>query len=382
MNTDKLNEAFHNFAIASKSLENYYQTLNKRVTYLTAELEQKNKELKKALDEAEKNKEYLNAILYSLEEAIIVTDQDDRITMMNKYAEIFLGIKLIEAIGRRFEDLDLKIIQDNTDTLITSKDVEYRVIISRYDIRHTNNSLKGSVILIKDITRLRELEQQQERNQRLIAMGEMSAKIVHEIRNPLCSISLYASMLANELKDVSKRELANGIATGIDNLNSILNNMLYFARPNKPVMKPLNLKDVADNCIKMFLPLIESRRIKIKRSLKDCLINGDAELLKQAIVNIIVNALQAMHEEGILSISIIKEPAMHIVEIGDTGCGIDENILEKIFNPFFSTKDKGTGLGLAIASTIMQAHSGYIKVKSKINKGSIFSLCFPGKEEK
>lgn len=382
MSTEKLSEAFHNFAIASKSLENYYQTLNEKVTYLTAELEQKNKELKKALEEAEKNREYLNAILCSLEEAIIVMDSDDRITMMNKSAEEFLDIKLIQAIGRKFKDLNLKIIQDNTDTLITSRGIEYRVIISRYDIRHINNNLKGSVILIKDITRLRELEQQQERNQRLIAMGEMSAKIVHEIRNPLCSISLYASMLANDLEDVSKRELANGIATGINNLNSILNNMLYFARPSKPVMKPLNLKCITENCIKMFLPLIETREIKINRSLKDCIITGDAELIKQAIVNIMVNAIQAMHEGGILSISITKDYDMHCLEIGDTGYGIDENILEKIFNPFFSTKEKGTGLGLAIASTIMQAHSGYIKVKSKINKGSIFSLCFPIKEEK
>ncbi len=382
MNTEKLSQAFHNFAIASKTLENYYQTLNERVTYLTSELEQKNRQLEKALEEAERNREYLNAILFSLEEAIIVTDQDDRITMMNKSAEEFLDIKLMEAIGRKFKDLNLKIIQDKSDTIITSKGTEYRVIISRYDIRHTDNNSKGSVILIKDITRLRELEQQQERNQRLIAMGEMSAKIVHEIRNPLCSISLYASMLAKDIEDVSKRELANGIATGIDNLNSILNNMLYFARPSKPAMKALNLRSVAESCIKMLLPLIETREITIKQTLRDCVISGDAELIKQAIMNIMVNAIHAMHEGGILSISIKEDCNIRIVEIGDTGYGIDENILEKIFNPFFSTKDKGTGLGLAIASTIMQAHSGYIKVKSKINKGSIFSLCFPVKEEK
>lgn len=382
MDTDRLSEAFKSFAIASKSLENYYVALNEKVNYLTAELEQRNKELAKALEEAERNKEYLNAILYSIEESIIVTDPYDRITMMNKSAEEFLGTKLIEVIGRRFKDLNLKIINDNTDTLIIIKGVQYRVIISRYDIKHENNNLNGSVILIKDITHLRELEQQQERNQRLIAMGEMSAKIVHEIRNPLCSISLYASMLEKELEDISKKELVNGIAIGIDNLNSILNNMLYFARPNKPVMKPINLKDLVENCIKMFMPLIKTKKIEIKQSLKNCLINGDAELLKQAIVNIIINAIQAMHEGGKLLISIVENEDVNTIEIRDTGCGIDENIIEKIFNPFFSTKDKGTGLGLAIASTIMQAHSGYIKVKSEINKGSIFSLCFPIKEER
>ncbi|HET6514218.1 MAG TPA: ATP-binding protein [Thermodesulfovibrionales bacterium] len=377
MDVELLNEAFLNFTKASKSLEAYYGGLQEKVRHLTTELEKKNRELNEALADAEKNKDYLNAILYNLEEAIIVINPDNRVTMVNKSAEELLGVTLADIGGRVFEDLDFSIREDGSDTYLFAGGKKYSIILSHSPVVDSEGFLRGNVILIKDVTRLRELEVHHERNQRLIAMGEMAAKIVHEVRNPLCSIELFSSMLEKELKDNGHKELARGISTGIGNLNNILTNMLFFARPHKPAMRRIRLNRVVEDSTELFIPLMESRKVRIEKSVFDCEISGDGELLKQVVMNIVINAIQAMHDSGNMAVTMRREKGFVIVEVADTGEGIGKENMEKIFDPFFSTKDAGTGLGLAIASKIMQTHNGYIKVKSEEGEGSTFSLWFP-----
>ncbi|NWF51678.1 MAG: PAS domain S-box protein [Nitrospirae bacterium] len=380
MSLELLNEAFQKFTLASKSLENYYDLLHKRIKHLTNELEKKNKQLQSALSEAERNKDFLNAILHSLEEAIIVVDPDERITMLNRSAEELFGIPLSEVSKMAFNELDFSIEDAGTESILTVKGKRYTVILSRSSVVDSNNNLRGTVILIKDITRLKELETQHERNQRLIAMGEMAAKIVHEIRNPLCSIEIFSTMLENELSDTPHIELAKGISSGINNLNNILTNMLLFAKPHKLTMKDIQLDKVVEDSLLMFDPIMKLRNIKLHKTLHKCEILGDPELLKQAFINIIMNAIQSMSSGGILNIYLEDDVKSIVLHIKDTGKGIDSDDLEKIFNPFFSRKDSGTGLGLTIASNIVQAHKGYIKVNSEKGIGSTFSLYFLKKE--
>lgn len=385
MDTAKLTEAFNNFTTASKSLEVYYNLLKERVRYLTTELEHKNRELNIALEEAEKNRDYLDAILYNLEEAIIVLDHDERVNMVNKAASELLQSEPEELIGRPFSDLEFTIMEDGHDTILNARGRSYNVILSHSKIKDSEGISRGSVILIKDITRLRELEIQQERNQRLIAMGEMAAKIVHEIRNPLCSIELFATMLEKEIHDPSLKGLARGISTGISNLNNILTNMLFFARPHRPAMREMSIRNIVEESIQMLSALIETRGIRLEKTLTDTLLPCDPELIKQVIMNLIVNAIQAMPDSGVIKIISFEERSNGkeelIIDIADSGTGIKKEHLEMIFDPFFSTKDRGTGLGLTIASKIMQSHGGFIKVRSEEGKGSTFSLHFPLKGE-
>lgn len=378
MDIELLNEAFQSFTTASQSLETYYAALKEKVRQLTAELEIKNYQLKDALSDAERSKDYLNGILYSLEDAIIVVDPEDRLTMLNKAAEELLCLRLADVIGSRFADMDFTITGEGAETFLTVKGCRYNILISPSSVFDSEGALRGRVILIKDITRLRELELHQERNQRLIAMGEMAAQIVHEIRNPLCSIELFSSMLEKDLVDPAQKGLATGISTGISNLNNILTNMLYFAKPGKTVLKRIRLDKVLEETVRMFVPFMESREVKVEKVFFASEISGDGEMLKQVFMNIIINALQAMPEGGRLDIIMHRKEGESVsVDIKDAGPGIKHENIEKIFDPFFSTKDNGTGLGLAISAKIMQAHGGYIKVESEENKGSTFSLCFP-----
>lgn len=377
MDIELLNEAFQSFTTASQSLEAYYAALKEKVRQLTAELEIKNCQLKDALSDAERSKDYLNGILYSLEDAIIVVDPEDRLTMLNKAAEELLCLRLTDVLGSRFADMNFSITKEGSETFLAAGGLRYNIILSPSSVFDSEGALRGRVILIKDITRLRELELHQERNQRLIAMGEMAAQIVHEIRNPLCSIELFSSMLEKDLVDPAQKGLATGISTGISNLNNILTNMLYFAKPGKTVLKRIRLDKVLEEAVRMFTPFMESREVKVEKVFFVSEISGDGEMLKQVFMNLIMNALQAMPEGGRIDLVMHREEGSVRVDIKDEGLGIKRENMEKIFDPFFSTKDSGTGLGLAISAKIMQAHGGYIKVESEENKGSTFGLCFP-----
>jgi signal transduction histidine kinase len=382
MKIDQLNEAFLNFAAASKSLETHYGELKDRIAYLTSELESKNKQLNTALADAERNKDYLKAILYNLEEAIIAVDPEGVISTMNRSAEELLQIPQAEALGKPFGSLAFSLSMEDTGTVLEVHGKRYVVILSHSDVVDAAGCVRGRVILIKDITRLRELELRHERNQRLIAMGEMAAKLVHEIRNPLCSIELFASMLAKDLTSPAHKDLAQGVTAGIGSLNTILTNMLFFARPNKPALQPMRLDTVILESARLLQPMMDSRNVKLTVSSEPCELRGDVEMLKQVFMNIMINAVQAMPGGGALDVGMERENDTVVARIRDTGNGIPRENLERIFDPFFTTKDTGTGLGLVIASNIMQANGGFIKVASETGKGSTFSLHFPLHQER
>lgn len=376
-NVTKLNEAFHSFTQASKSLESYYAKLRERVNYLTEELEKKNIQLHEAILEVRESKDYQQAVLQSISEAIIVLDQNETISMINRASEELLCIDADRAATMRLEDLNFHITNSLTGTKLTVNDSTYDVIVSRSTVLDPEGNVRGFVILIKDITRIKELERQQERNQRLIAMGEMAAKIVHEIRSPLCSIELFSNMLTDDLEGTAHSDMARGISTGIKSLNNILTNMLFFAKPQKPALKDIRLDLAIEEAVAMLMPLINVRGVKIMSSLSEEIIAGDTELLKQVYMNIVMNAVQAMPQGGKIEISMASNDEYVSVLIVDEGEGISPENAEKIFDPFFSTKDTGTGLGLAIAHKIMQCHDGLIKARRNDDKGSTFSLLFP-----
>lgn len=371
-----LNEAFQSFTRASKSLESYYGELQERIRYLTEELERKNRELEIALKEVQKNRDFLGAIIKSIEEAIIVIDTEERIIMLNHSAEEFFGVKEKDTIGKCLSELDFSISHDGADAVLTAGNRRRKIILSNSPVV-SNGALTGEVILIRDITRLRDMELQYERNKRLIAMGEMAAHIVHEIRNPLCSIELFATMLEKETVSDRGRELSKGISAGIRSLNTILTNMLLFARPGRINPVPLSTSDILSGVCQMVSPLLTSGNVNIHLPQEDLFLMGDMDLLMQALLNIVINAIQAMPDGGDIYIKVYEEDGFINLSVKDTGKGIDPDIIDRIFDPFFTTKENGTGLGLAITAKIIQAHGGFINVKSEPGRGSEFILSIP-----
>jgi signal transduction histidine kinase len=373
----KLNEAFHNFTRASQTLQTHYDKIRERVHYLTQELEKKNVQLNSAIHEVSESKDYLQAVLQSIGEAIIVLDQQEKITMINRAAEELLCADVENVKGMMFNELDFTVKNSGSGTRITAAGTTYDVILSRSTVSDPEGSVRGYVVLIKDITMFKELERQNERNQRLIAMGEMAAKIVHEIRSPLCSIELFSNMLSKDLKGTGHSDMADGISTGIKSLNNILTNMLFFAKPQKPSLMDIKLAQAIEDSVSMLVPLIQIRGIHLSTDLNDAVVKSDSELMKQVFMNIILNAVQAMPDGGNLRIVTAETDEHFTASVIDDGEGVDPQYIEKIFDPFFSTKDKGTGLGLAIAHKIMQSQGGFIRAYKNKEKGSTFCVSFP-----
>lgn len=376
MDIKLLNEAFQSFTKASKSLESYYAELQERIQYLTGELERKNQALRDALQEVQKSRDFLDAIIRSMEEAIIVIDPEERIIMMNHTAEELFGVRAEDFYERPLSDIDFTISHDGADAVLTAGGKKRKIILSNAPVLR-NGGLSGEVILIKDITALREMELQQERNKRLIAMGEMAAQIVHEIRNPLCSIELFTTMLEKEVQTEKGKELSKGISAGIRTLNNILTNMLLFARPGRTNLRPVMSSEIIRGVLQMLGPILNSNRVKIHCSEEDHLFMADRELLIQAILNIMINAIQAMPDGGDIFINIYENNGFKNLSIKDTGRGIEQEIIDRIFDPFFTTKENGTGLGLAITAKIIQAHGGLIRVESAPGRGSEFVISIP-----
>jgi len=223
-----------------------------------------------------------------------------------------------------------------------------------------------------------------ERTSRLAAMGEMAAKIAHEIRNPLGSMLIFSTILCRELNgQVRNQKLAGHIVDSIRNLDRILSDMLVFSNQPEPTFSPLDIRDV----IKKALETCSGRRgedVTVKRSIgPGAMIQGDARLLNQLFVNLFFNAYDAIGDiPGTINISTgIQDGDTLEVVVADSGCGMDEEIQERVFDPFFTTRHSGTGLGLAIVASIANAHGGDIACASKAGEGTMFTLRLPCAEE-
>ena len=227
---------------------------------------------------------------------------------------------------------------------------------------------------------LKRLEEELRRKDRLAALGELSAGVAHEIRNPLGIIKSSAQVLNRNAGGSAKaKELTSFIMEEVDRLDRVVNDLLEFARPGELNLEEGKLEDTVERSLHLAEPRLSEGNIEIFRDFGDNLpaIKVDSEVLSQAFLNLVINAVESMPDGGKLSVKIHSQFNYVEVSFADTGMGLPEENLRKIFNPFFSTKDEGSGLGLPIVHKIVEAHNGTITVKSNINQGSVFTVRLP-----
>ncbi len=236
---------------------------------------------------------------------------------------------------------------------------------------------------IEDLSEeLAEKNRAMERNRRLAAMGEMAAKIAHEIRNPLGSMAIFASLLERELAgEEDKRKLAQHITKGVKTLDTLLSNMLLFAASPGAHKARVDICEVVEESISSTLGH-EKPGVKIKTEfIGRTEIIADRLQLRQLFLNLFLNSLDALDEGGTLHIRTkVADGRGHgylEVQVSDNGRGIPEESLDRVFDPFFSTKERGTGLGLAIVAAVVHAHDGFIDVSSEAGKGTVFIVSLP-----
>ena len=238
------------------------------------------------------------------------------------------------------------------------------------------------MFVLNDVTELRRLDSELRRAATLSVIGELAAGTVHEIKNPLTVIKGFIQLIqSNHDKSVGDyKTYFEMVIKETERIEKILSEYLMLARSQKTNFKKLDLNKVISDIWGLIESYAASNRINASMSLSPSLpeIFGDAEQIKQVIINIAKNACDAICDGGIVKIkTYINNQGRVCVDIEDNGNGIPEAALTKIFNPFFTTKDHGTGLGLAISNRIMADHNGEILVKSQTSKGTVFTLTFP-----
>ena len=350
----------------------------------------------------------VNSELYSIIESIptgvVALDVEGKIVTFNRAAEQITGFKADRVQGKSFDGVFKPDYFQNSELTFknlaqTEKTTEIKTQFNRKGKNRVYLSLAVSpvastpegkiatVLSLRDITRLNKLEEQANRTGRLAAMGEMAVRIAHEIRNPLGSIELFSTMLKEDLQDFEElKELAEHISSGVKSINNIVSNLLLFIRPGQqPDRQVLDVQEVLKDSIFFAGHLLDEQNIiEVETELTDhpLEISGDLELLKQVFLNLILNAIQAMSKGGRLRIStrkITRQDSTQWAEIrlSDTGCGIATADLSKIFDPFYTTRNKGTGLGLTIVHNITRMHGGSIDITSCEGDGTECIVTLP-----
>ena len=250
-------------------------------------------------------------------------------------------------------------------------------------LQASHGRLRAEVVRLRD--QLAEKNRELQRRKQLAALGEMAAGLAHEIRNPLGGIQLCASMLETDLQHMPRSlELARKVSLGVSLLESIVREVLAFANESEPQIIDCLLGDLIRKALLYAADKLEQCGcgVEIEPGLDDIAVRADVDHLSRALLNLMVNAAQAtigVAGGGTLRIGPIADDAASLagVRLSDNGCGIPEDMLEKVFNPFFTTKDAGTGLGLAVVYRIIEAHGGRIAVRSTPGVGTEISCYLP-----
>jgi len=226
----------------------------------------------------------------------------------------------------------------------------------------------------------RELEAQLSQAERLAALGEMVAGVSHEIRNPLGIIRSTAELLRGVSDSKEKQKtLSNMIIEESSRLDNIVTEFMDFARPQKPNLQECYLGEIIEKNLLFLNPELDKRGISVHDNLngRSMKLWADPQLLYRSFLNIFVNAIQSMEDGGVITVEVKEEKGRYVVGVKDAGSGISGENLKKIFNPFFSTKDKGSGLGLSIVRNIMEAHGGGVEIESQVGSGTKVKITLP-----
>ncbi len=376
--------AFRSFDEAAHTLQQSYHALTARVEQMDVELAHSNEALRRQLCQNEAMRVHLDGILESLSTGVLVVDDCEIISRSNRAAGRLLGSTDAELRNRRAADVLALAGLSVCDR--PQRMGQALVSIGRVPLHKDSGDASGHLILIQDITRVYQLEEQLQRKERLAAMGELIGRIAHEIRNPLGSVELFASMLQRDLDEhPSAKRYAEQISQAVQSMDRLLANLLLYTTP----VRMARGWSPVDPLIRTSIALAAHTIAKVPVEIR---VEIDQETpsiwchegqLKQVVVNLVVNAVQAMPTGGILMVGLQKEP-LHTLGIAavrltvrDSGIGIDPAHRSRMFDPFFTTKDEGTGLGLAIVHSIVEAHQGRIDVESTVGQGTSCSIILP-----
>ncbi len=401
-----LAEAFNSFNNIISDLDLSYKDLKGSIEELNLKISEKNKFLEKNFFEVNRVRCFFDSILNSMRDGVIVVDMKGRIVLLNKSIKKMTGYSDYEVIGESYKKIFGKTVSErfspiytlshNIPLVMEEKELTTKSgkkIPVRYStsiVYDSEDEVIGVVEVSSDLTRIKRLEVQMQKIKTQAALNQMAGLVAHEIRNPLAGIKGYIDLLKESFdKSDKKQEKINEIYSLIKKLNKIVVNFMIMAQPIKPNFVKTDIIEFIQNVTDYFCSKnnLEEKKITLDISIPEgmdtLLINCDPILMEQTLIMILDNAVKAMDIGGNLGIKLKTE---HIQErrkreiaiiISDSGCGMSKDVKNKIFNPFFTTRDKGMGLGLSLARNFIKFHDGNIFVESEEGIGTTVNIILP-----
>ena len=369
-------------------------------------------------------KGFLETVFNAIQEGIIVTDSNGRITYLNEAACGLFGLEAADAIGKqlgeRIRGLDWESLTKSRGPVSHDIEIFYPqnrfinfyvvpLVIERRESeagiadsgRHemasharggpgsptptTGAAEVGHVMILRDITKSRRTAQQTIESERLNALTLLAAGVAHEIGNPLNSLHIHLQLMERSVQNLdgdAKGELQQSIDVArseVNRLDSIVTQFLRAIRPSRPQLRPENLNTIVEEAVRFFTPEIHDRDIVVEQELRSDLplLQLDRDQMKQAFYNVIKNSLEAMQRHGTLRINTDMDDTHILIRFVDTGRGMSAENLSRVFEPYFTTKPSGTGLGLLIVRRIVREHGGELSIESGKGKGLTVTIRLP-----
>jgi two-component system, NtrC family, nitrogen regulation sensor histidine kinase GlnL len=344
-------------------------------------------------------------ILTSLEDGVIVTDRRGKISFFNQAAEVVTDLPASYALGKRYTDVfgktawlvemlkksepPYQIGSRGEGDLAKTRGREVPVSLTASPLQDRDGGFLGTILLVRDLTRRKELEEDLKRADRLALLGTLAAGLAHEIKNPLGGIKGAAQLLKREVNhNPSLLQYADIVVREVDRVNRLIEQLLDLSQPGKLDLGAVNIHEILDEVLLLERQAIPEWNVAVKKNFDPSLppVRGDRARLTQVFLNLVKNAVQAMDGRGTLTVTTRIETDFHIreqgrergkflrVDVEDDGPGIKDEDLPQIFSPFFSTKNGGTGLGLAVCYGIIKEHGGLIRVDSREGAGASFKV--------
>jgi signal transduction histidine kinase len=368
-------------------------------------------------------KGFLETVFNAIQEGIIVTDSNGRITYLNEAACALFGLEAADAMGKQLKErirgLDwealtksggpvshdmevfypqnrfinfyvVPLLMEHRDAIESIADAGRDVVASAgrdgsQQVAASEPEQVGHVMILRDITESRRTAQQTIESERLNALTLLAAGVAHEIGNPLNSLHIHLQLMertVQKLSDGAKSELQQSIdiaRSEVNRLDSIVTQFLRAIRPSRPQLRPENLNVIIEETVRFFNPEIQDRDMVVEQQLRSDLplIQVDRDQMKQVFYNVIKNSLEAMKRHGALRIQTDVDDTHVVVRFVDTGAGISAGNLSRLFEPYFTTKPSGTGLGLLIVRRIVREHGGELSIESSEGKGLTLTIRLP-----
>ena len=348
--------------------------LSYRLEKTVEKLEEKNSNIK--------DLEFFNTkVIESLPSGLFTADINGSVLIFNHAAELISGIKKETVIGNPIK-IALPFLDSPPESgkyeeiLSINAESEKIIGLNITVLRDINENKTGYIGIFQDLTEKKRLESEMKNKEKWAAIGELSANIAHEIRNPLASLRGSIEMLKEGKIPEKHREKLMGIALSeMERLNNTISDFLTYSSPKPLEIQPVDLHAILDSTLELLKNTEHKSGISIKRDFEGQLfIHADPEKIRQVFWNLGANAFEAMDNSGELTVSTKNSPKNVTVSFSDTGSGISQMNINKIFYPFFTTKERGTGLGLSIAYRIIEEHNGRLIVTSRPGIKTTFEI--------